>query len=293
MHTILKDIMAGELVTPAHRSVEHIRRQVILNFERFLQSCEEIAAGDAKGKDVLVDWKNSPVFHSYVESLEDRLAELQGRLSSPEEYEAYQARIMRLADALEPLEGPHEIVSILERSKLSHNTPFGLDHSTNPLIPGGTQYRSEHEGEPSASRGGHAEAKKVAFQPISVSEATKTRLHRQSELQDSLADELADMASALKESTRAVEAKVQERNAVIDSTESHLEKSVQGTKSSVAGVEKARKSSRMNLCFTLFVFLAMGLGFAGMYIFIRVTSFTGYKSSRAQAPSQGAPKTEL
>ncbi|KAI8108467.1 hypothetical protein M9434_006492 [Picochlorum sp. BPE23] len=286
--------MAGEVANPPNRSVENIRRHVILNFERFLQSCEEIAAGDAKGKDSLVDWKNSPVFHSYVESLEDRLAELQGRLSSPQEYEAYQARIMRLSDALEPLEGPSEIASILERSKLSHNTPFGLDHGTNnPLIPRGSQFnRSDQEGEPSSSHDGHSEVKKVAFKPISVSEATKTRLHRQSELQDSLADELADMASALKESTKAVEAKVQERNAVIDSTESHLEKSVQGTKSSVAGVEKARKSSRMNLCFTLFVFLAMGLGFAGMYIFIRVTSFTGYKSSRAHAP-QRAPKTEL
>lgn len=289
--------MAGEVANPPNRSVENIRRHVILNFERFLQSCEEIAAGDAKGKDSLVDWKNSPVFHSYVESLEDRLAELQGRLSSPQEYEAYQARIMRLSDALEPLEGPSEIFSILERSKLSQNTPFGLDHGTNPLIPRGTQFnRSDQEGGASSSRDGNSGAKKVAFQPISVSEATKTRLHRQSELQDSLADELADMASALKESTKAVEAKVQERNAVIDSTESHLEKSVQGTKSSVAGVEKARKSSRMNLCFTLFVFLAMGLGFAGMYIFIRVTSFSGYKSSRTHAappPPQGAPKTEL
>eukprot|EP00889_Picochlorum_renovo_P008712 jgi/Picre1/35742/NNA_003202.t1 len=101
--------MAGEVANPPNRSVENIRRHVILNFERFLQSCEEIAAGDAKGKDSLVDWKNSPVFHSYVESLEDRLVELQGRLSSSQEYEAYQARIMRLSDALEPLEGPSEM----------------------------------------------------------------------------------------------------------------------------------------------------------------------------------------
>jgi len=31
------------------------------------------------------------------------------------------------------------------------------------------------------------------------------------------------------------------------------------------------------------VLLALGVGFAGMYVFIRVTSFTGYKKERVKS----------
>lgn len=34
-----------------------------LSFRRLLKSCDEIAAGDAKGRQDLEDWQHSPVFY--------------------------------------------------------------------------------------------------------------------------------------------------------------------------------------------------------------------------------------
>lgn len=34
-----------------------------VSFRRLLRSCEEIAAGDSKGRADLVEWQTSPVFH--------------------------------------------------------------------------------------------------------------------------------------------------------------------------------------------------------------------------------------
>jgi hypothetical protein len=70
-----------------------------VSFRRSLASCEEIAAGDCKGRDDLKSWRTSPVFHhvslhqvgsncagpdqyylapamQYVETLQDQLKEL-------------------------------------------------------------------------------------------------------------------------------------------------------------------------------------------------------------------------
>lgn len=121
-----------------------------------------------------------------------------------------------------------------------------------------------------------APAPAVKFQPISLSEATKAALNKDRDIQDTLTDELAEMAAALKANTLAVETKVQERGDLLKATETSLDTSVAGAKASVTGVEAARKTSKMNLCFTLLVFLIVSVGFAAMYIFIRVTSITGY-----------------
>jgi len=260
------------------------RRGGVLNFERFLESCEDIAfRGDIKGREEFKSWKTSSTFHSYVESLEDRLDELstsyhkgQGIVPSSQ-LEDFQRRVQKLVDSLGAIPDPgmqrQEMISILQKRMMGLSTGGAA-----PALAVRPQLHTTRTGTVSGRGLQHQK-----FQPISISDASKVRLQQQSGLQDSLAEELADMASALKNSTKAVESKVQERNALIDQTEYALDKSVQGTKSSVSGVQKARKSSRMNFCFTLMVLLALGVGFAGMYVFIRVTSFTGYKKERVKS----------
>lgn len=259
------------------------RQGGVLNFERFLESCEDIAfRGDIKGREEFKSWKTSSIFHSYVESLEDRLDELatsyhKGRGIVPSaQLEDFQRRVQKLVDSLGAIPDPgmqrQEMISILQKSMM------GLSTGGAPP-PMAVRPQLNSTSTDTVSRG-VLQQQQQKFQPISISDASKVRLQQQSELQDSLAEELADMASALKNSTKAVEAKVQERNVLLDQTDHALATSVQGTKSSVSGVQKARKSSRMNFCFTLMVLLALGLGFAGMYVFIRVTSFTGYKKER-------------
>ena len=39
------------------------KKSSAIEFERLLRSCEDIANGDAKGRDDLIFWKSSPVYH--------------------------------------------------------------------------------------------------------------------------------------------------------------------------------------------------------------------------------------
>ena len=49
---------------------------------------------------------------------------------------------------------------------------------------------------------------------------------------------------------------------------------------------------RVNFCLTLLVMLLVGLTFAGMFLFIKFTSFAGYKAARSApgAPPAAAPE---
>lgn len=108
-------------------------------------------------------------------------------------------------------------------------------------------------------------------------------------MQEALTDELADMASALRSNTLAMEGKVRERGTLLDSTEQALETSLAGTKASASKATALHRRGRINFCFTFLVLLIIGVGFAAMYMFIRVTSFVGYKAPRGQAPVPPPP----
>lgn len=129
-----------------------------------------------------------------------------------------------------------------------------------------------------------------ASKPVQLSDAAKKRIEMQQRLQDHLTDELADMASALKTNTKAVESKVRQREGLLDGTETALEKSAAATKAGVARATRAHRRGRTTLCFTCLVLMLLCAGFVSMYVFIRLTTFTGYKAVR---PSTKANQKEL
>lgn len=265
---------------------EEISR-LFLNIERFLESCEDIAQQQFDtGIGSVVDWKTSETFHRYVEILEDRLEELMVSVgASHDEWGHrlldYKRRIENLSALLEPImdeDRTHSFSGTIDSLKIlkEYSSVNGtLCHRG--VVPCGVQVGMVMDRGPHGVARGEIPVKpKASFKPITVSDAAKSRLEKESRIQEGLTDELADMASALKQSTRGVQSMVQERDALLDDTGQALETSLQGTKTSVSRVEKARVKNRMNFCFTMMVILVLVLSCAAMVVFIRITSFVGY-----------------
>ncbi len=112
-----------------------------------------------------------------------------------------------------------------------------------------------------------------------MSDAAKSKLNNQGRVQEALTDELADLAAAMKTNTLAMEAKVKERGTLLDGTEAALDKSAAETKTAAAKATVAHRRGRRNFCFTFLVLFIIGTVFVGMYVFIRITSITGYKAA--------------
>lgn len=272
---------------------ENVRR-LLVSTERFLESCEDIAFhGADRGREDLVSWKTSQTFHRYIEILEDRIEDL--LVSSGSLQDEYGGRALDckrrldvLSDMLEPIHlieslgGTKDALKIMKEYSITKGT---LTPGSMEFIHGSQEGLSTRGGSGAPGQGKQIRmagrvGQKSSFQPISISDAAKNRLEKQSLVQEALTDELVDMASALKESTHSIQARVQAREALLDTTEEALETSVQGTRNSVAKVEKARQTSRINFCFTMLVILVLALGCAAMVVFIRITSFVGYKRQR-------------
>jgi len=259
----------------------------LLSIERFLEFCEETAQGVDGGIEESLEWKTSETFHRYIEILEDRIEELM--LSVGNSRDDWDGRLLGckrrvgiLSDMLEPVNakgerggdrGIHDALKIIKEH--SDGSPANLGMLQDDI-------HAKRDAQKIIKKGDIAENRKPSFRPITISDAAKSRLEKESQVQEALTDDLADMASALKESTRGVQNKVLERDALLDATEGALETSVQGTKTSVTRIEKARKKSRMNFCFTMMVILLLVLGCAAMVVFIRITSLVGYKRQRVQ-----------
>jgi hypothetical protein len=267
---------------------------LLLNTERFLQSCEEVAQqGFQRGNEKPL---TSQTFHRYVEILEDKVEEMVVIIGTSNDEWGQRVldckrRVDILSGLLEPIVdngGQHVEINDAIRIMKVHCSSSGSLPSRGIPVP---CYPGLQEGivciEQRDPEGGKArkipEGPKASFRPITVSDAAKSRLKKEFLVQESLTDDLVDMASALKESTRGVHTKVQERDALLETTEHALDTSFQGTKESVSRVEKARKKSRMNFCFTMIVILSLVLGCAAMVVFIRVTSLVGYKRQNLHA----------
>lgn len=119
-----------------------------------------------------------------------------------------------------------------------------------------------------------------ALKPIALSAAAKSKLNTQGRVQEALTDELADLAAAMKTNTLAMEAKVKERGTLLDGTEAALDKSLTQTKAASAKATVAHRRGRRNFCFTFLVLFIIGTLFVGMYVFIRITSITGYRAAK-------------
>ncbi len=120
-----------------------------------------------------------------------------------------------------------------------------------------------------------------APRPAAVSAHARSRLDAQGRAHEALTEELAGMAAALKTNTLAMEGKVRDRGALLDSADAALERSAAGAREASARATAVHRRSRMNFCLALMILLAVGGGFAGMYIFIRTTSMLGYRAPRA------------
>jgi hypothetical protein len=125
--------------------------------------------------------------------------------------------------------------------------------------------------------------------PVPLSDAAKGRLSAHGRVQEALTDELAEMASAFKANTKAMEHKVKERGQLLDSTEEALAKSAAGAKAAAAKATAVHRRGRLNFCFTCLVLLIIGVGFAAMVVFIRLTSLTGYRAQRSVQQPAAVP----
>lgn len=120
-------------------------------------------------------------------------------------------------------------------------------------------------------------------QPIPLSSTAQLRLESQKKTQESLTDELVGLAAAMKSNTLALESKVHERGRLLDGTEMALNQSSYATKAAVVKAKAIHRRGRLNFCLSCLVILLICGGFAGMFVFIRVTSFVGYKKQSAKA----------
>jgi len=123
-------------------------------------------------------------------------------------------------------------------------------------------------------------AQPPALKPIALSTAAKSKLNTQGRVQEALTDELSDLAAAMKTNSLAMEAKVRERGTLLDGTEAALDKSATETKTASAKATVAHRRGRRNFCFTFLVLFIIGTVFVGMYVFIRITSLTGYRAAK-------------
>jgi hypothetical protein len=116
---------------------------------------------------------------------------------------------------------------------------------------------------------------------LRLSDKAKTKLISEHAIQDNIADELLGLTAALRTNTLAMEVKLKERGELLDTTEEALDKSVAGAKASAGKATALHKRGRLNLCLTCLIMLIIGGSFAGMFMFIRVTRFAGYKRAVA------------
>ncbi|KAK9841144.1 hypothetical protein WJX74_000690 [Apatococcus lobatus] len=206
-------------------------------FRRLLKCCEDIVGGDNKGRADLKTWSTSPVFHHYVETLQEQLADLKltsEARSRPEDYASYDRQAV-----------PHQPRQprVMPPEKLAHRM-------------------ERHSPQQSAA---------------ALNADTRQLLGRQDHLQDAMIDEMADLAASLKNNVLGIENSVKTRGQLLEDTETALEHSAAGAKQSNQQAKTVRTKSSRSFCATLMWLLLVGMVFVGMYIFIKATSMAGYK----------------
>ncbi len=121
------------------------------------------------------------------------------------------------------------------------------------------------------------------LKPISLSKTAQARIGAQERAHEALTDELVGLAAAMKSNTLAMEAKVKEREELLETTETALDKSATETRTAATRATGMHRRGRRNFCLTCLVLFIIAVGFVGMYVFIRITSLTGYKAARPTA----------
>ncbi|KAK9868706.1 hypothetical protein WJX84_005616 [Apatococcus fuscideae] len=242
-------------------------------FRRLLKSCHDIVGGDNKGRADLNNWSVSPVFHHYVETLQEQLAdlkELQPAKSQPDRYAEFEQQVAELEGQLKPASLPAYALP-LKRSTpetAAQSSAFQQSHSpqtkaSRQMPPEKLAHRMER----------HSPQQSAAV----LDDDTKKLLGRQDQLQESLIDEMADLAASLKQNVLGMEGSVKTRGKLLEDTESALERSAAGAKQSHRQAKQQHSKGGRSFCASLMWLLLVGMVFIGMYFFIKVTSMAGYK----------------
>ncbi|KAK9839611.1 hypothetical protein WJX81_000780 [Elliptochloris bilobata] len=222
-----------------------------VSFLRLLRSCEDIIAGDAKGRADLEEWATSPVFHHYVETLQEQLGDLQnqtgGKRVDSGVLALYQERLAELVPRLQPPHIPAFCAALPAHCR---------------GVVGGLRQRP-------------ARAVAAAEPAAALDDAGMEAIQRQQNLQDTLTDEMVGLAAGLKRNAAAMEGAVKERGRLLDSAETMLDGNLDATKRSVRESKVIRTRGARSLCMRLLVLFLVGVAFAGVYIFIKATSMAG------------------
>lgn len=286
-----------------------------VSFRRLLASCEDIVAGTSTARpDLAGTWRRSPVFHHYVETLQEQLADLEAaagsRLLRPL-LDRYAARVDGLAAQLHRPDLPafcspapaaaHAALPVPQQQNGQHQNAWGLPAAAAPAVAAVSAVQQPVAGVPPVPQrppavpppvpvartpvlpqpGAPKQVSAVQPQGRSQNTAQGSRLQTQQQLHDDLTDELAGMAAQLKSNTLAIEGRLKERGQLLDSTEAALDTSLRKTRESKERATEIHRRGRANFCLTCLIMLVVGLTFAAMYMFIKVTRFAGY---RATAP---------
>ena len=244
----------------------------------------------------------------YVETLQEQLADLENSdRIHPEYLQAYRERTTALSNSLHRAEMPdlcrllvplqsaaagvandggiHPGTTSTTTNTQRPGLPIPLAVVPRTIVPLSARDTTAVVQPPSSS----SSRPEAPLQSIALSEAAKARIDAQGRAQEALTDELADLAAAMKSNTLAMEAKVKERGVLLNSAENALEKSAGDTKTAATKATAIHRRGRLNFCFTCLVLFIIGTGFAAMYLFIRITSITGYRNKVSGVKVVGLP----
>ena len=111
-----------------------------------------------------------------------------------------------------------------------------------------------------------------ARRSVARSSGIQATLQQQRDLQESLTDELSEMASSLKRSAQDVQRGLAESMAVLDSVESTVALNLTRAQAASGQALELHAAPRAGFCHPCTVLLAVGILFSGTYGLIRFTS---------------------
>jgi hypothetical protein len=117
-------------------------------------------------------------------------------------------------------------------------------------------------------------------QQIQLSEEAADRLATQQALQDGLAEELLGMTAELKAGALAMQGALRQRGKLVDEAEAGLDANAQGARVAARRAGEQYRRSRAGFCQTCLVMVVVALVFAGMIVWIKLTSMVGLGSRR-------------
>ncbi|GMH42695.1 hypothetical protein BSKO_10614 [Bryopsis sp. KO-2023] len=241
-----------------------------VQFRRLLLKCAERTL-------TLDAWERDPKFHLYVETLQEQLSALSANAAAGLEDEI--------------LNRYKENVDCLSNSLLTPDIPLyckkigKVDRRILESAAGKPQaIQRTHKGEIEETVASRPKASSIPGQS-KLDESAQRVMDAQKNIQESLTDDLVNLASQLKHRAKAVEKAVGERNEILDQADVALTKNADSAVDAKKRAGEQYKRSKMGTCMMLMVLLGVGFVFTWMLFFIKFTSIVGYRGQTAPAAS--------